>query len=121
MKAPKKSDTQQKNTELKNQLMNKFSQVLKGLGFGTHLFEKKLKKSTKKLAKSITKKKSKEGSSNPVSPKPALIKPAKLKQASAAKLVKPNSSKKPSESPAQAGQNKTNAKTNGVRTRTKKI
>ncbi len=87
MKSKSKPEANTKELELKNHLLLKFSRILKGLGFGNQLFEKKLEKSTEKLAKSILKKKGKEEKASKVSPKPMLIKPAKLKRTNTKPLV----------------------------------
>lgn len=91
MKTKSKPEANTKELELKNRLLLKFTQILKGLGFGNQLFEKKLEKSTEKLAKSILKKKGKEEKTTKVSKKTILIEPAKLKRTT----TKPSVNKKP--------------------------
>jgi|LauGreDrversion4_2_1035121.scaffolds.fasta_scaffold36775_2 hypothetical protein len=95
MKNSKNNLKESKTLDLKNHLLTRFTQVLKSMGLGEHLFDKKLKKTTKKLAKAINKKKLKEQPITKTATKPALIKASKLQPASKTKIVKPVVAAKP--------------------------
>ena len=94
MKTSKKTSKKVKEDELKNHLLTKFSEILKGLGIGPHLFEKKLAKSTKRLAKSISKKKNKVTQVSKPATKSPLIKPAKLSKSAAQPRVESKTASK---------------------------